>query len=393
MIYLSILCICLLAISYICSNENIFSPGVLTNSIWLVCIGLWYILPHHLPPLSSNFIFAISLWISLLTVTALLLQAVTIPSSIKDIKPSILIKDIYFWLSIATIPLLISFVYNAITHGSSGNWMYDLRMAAIGENGEEEVYTPFYSLLWIATYLLYLYNTNRNNWLRTMILGLMVFSFSFACMSKIMILNFVVMTLFILYIKKIVTTKHIVIILCVLFFGLITLQGLRHAIKMDETGVENTLITYFLSSMSAFDTLDPNSSAHYAENSFRLVYAIKYKLGVSTIEPVETLLPWISKPIPTNTYTTLYPFYKDFGVWGIGIFAIIAGIIYGSIFKQVLKKNHFFILLWAYLSMIVITQYVADALFTNLAGHIKMVILLYIPFFASKYHLFEKNKQ
>lgn len=391
MIYLSILCICLLAISYICSNENIFSPGVLTNSIWLVCIGLWYILPHHLPPLSSQFITGVSLWISTLTITALTLQSLNIRSSIANIKPSALIKDIYFWLSIATIPLLISFVYNAITHGSSGNWMYDLRMAAIGENGQEEVYTPFYSILWMGTYLLYLYDTSKKHWLRTVLLGLMVFGFSFACMSKIMILNFVVMTLFVLYIKKIVTTKHILIVLCVLFIGLITLQGLRHAIKMDETGIENTLTTYFLSSMSAFGTVEPNTSAHYAENSFRLIYAVKYKLGLSTIEPVDTLLPWISKPIPTNTYTTLYPFYKDFGVWGIGIFAIIAGILYGSIFKQVLKKNHFFILLWAYLCMVVITQYVADALFTNLAGHIKMIILLYIPFFASKHHLFEKK--
>src|SRR5574344_1012448 len=140
----------------------------------------------------------------------------------------------------------------------------------------------------------------------------MVFGFSFACMSNIMILNFVVMNLFVLYIKKIVTTKHILIVLCVLFIGLITLQGLRHAIKMDETGIENTLTTYFLSSMSAFGTVEPNTSAHYAENSFRLIYAVKYKLGLSTIEPVDTLLPWISKPIPTNTYTTLYPFYKDF---------------------------------------------------------------------------------
>ncbi len=388
MIYTYIICTALLILSFVCSKQNIFSPGFLASGIWFVCLALFVILPHQLPPLSKQFISALTIWLIFFTVSSLFMQSFAYKTT--NIQPNTIIKDLYFWLSIASIPLLVSFAYTAIKTGTSGNWAWDLRSAAIGKD-TDEAYTPFYFLIWTATYLLYLINITKKNWKRVVILGLLVLGFGIISMSKTLILNFFVLTVFILYIKKYITTRHILIGIAALFVLLIGIQSIRHAVKIDASETENTLVLYILSSMSAFDTLTPLSSAHWGENTLRIIYAIPYKLGFSDIQPVNPILPWIYKPIATNTYTCMYPFFKDFGYWGISIFAIILGTFYGWVFKRFQQGDIFFTLFFAYCCTLIVTQYNGDAFFTNLAGHTKFALLLYIPFFASKHHLFEKK--
>lgn len=256
MIYTYILCTALLILSFVCSKQNIFSPGFLTSGIWIICLALFVILPHQLPPLSKQFISALTIWLIFFTLSSLFMQSFAYKTN--QIQPNTIIKDLYFWLSIASIPLLVSFAYTAIHTGKSGNWAWDLRTAAIGgETGE--AYTPFYFLIWTATYLLYLVDINKKNWKRVIILGILVLGFGIVSMSKSLILSVFVLTIFILYIKKHITTRHILIGIAVLFVVLIGIQSIRHAIKIDASETENTLVLYILSSMSAFDTLTPNS--------------------------------------------------------------------------------------------------------------------------------------
>ena len=99
------------------------------------------------------------------------------------------------------------------------------------------------------------------------------------------------------------------------------------------------------------------------------------------------ILPWIEKPLVTNTYTGMYPFYVDFGLIGIILFALILGSIYGWTFKKAQNGSNFSILVYAVFIQIIFTQYVADMLFSNTAFYIKLILLLLLPFYITKNNL------
>jgi len=391
MIGLYILCIALLGLSYISSNRNIFAPAVITSAVWFVCLSLFFLLHHNLPPLSTQFITGLSLWMTLLCLSSLFMQSLSVNSKIRN--PSRLMRNIYFYISIATFPLLLYFAYTAIKTGTTGNWALDLRRATLGISSHDssEAYTPFYFLIWNSAFLIELLYASKRNLGRLIILAFFCIAFGVLTMSKAMMLNFFTMTLTLLVFKKVINSKHVLISIVALLLFFIGLQSIRHSAKLDDDQTEDMFVTYALGSMSSFETLKPKSSYHSGENVFRLYYVLGYKTGLSNVKPIYPILPWVQKPIATNTYTCMYPLFKDYGYWGIGIFAVLLGFFYGFLFKKAEENDPLFILLYTYFVYVILMQFSGDVFFTNLAGHIKMYLLLIIPFLASKHHLFEKK--
>ena len=112
------------------------------------------------------------------------------------------------------------------------------------------------------------------------------------------------------------------------------------------------------------------------------------ELGFTDKEPVDTLLKFVYVGVGTNTYTVLYPFYKDFGIAGISFFAILLGLILGYIYNKAEHGDVLFIVIYAFFLTEVIMQYGAEMFFTNLSLNLKRVIIALIPFLISKYELF-----
>lgn len=366
--------------SYFLSHRNVMSPGMITSTIWLFCFILFYLVPNKLHP-SEMVLTGIGAWVLLFTLGALLAQSFRYPTREWAMSP--LVREIYFWLSIATIPLLLLFVYQAL-HTGEGGWAMRLRTAAIDGVHGEGAYTPFYYILWQISYLLYLVDINKKIWRRAVILGGMLLLFGLCTMSKTLMLNFAVMTMFVLYDKKYIRTPHIAIGFAILLVAMLGLQAIRQSKDFSEKETNHALNQYVLRGIIALDKVKPESSEHWGENTFRLFYAVRYKLGMSDIEPVNPILPWIYKPVCTNTYTVLYPFYKDFGSRGIPLAALLAGLLFGFLFRKYEEGHLFWKIIYAYLCVILVTQYNGEAFLTNLAGHIKMVITLSIPFILAR---------
>lgn len=371
----------LLGAAYFLSHRDIFSPGVLTCSIFSFCLLSLLVLPTHLPPLHKQCLFGVGLWSVCFVLSAMMAQSFRYTPMPK--RSSTAVTDLYFWLSIACVPLLIRFAYEAIVTGTSSNFAANLRDAAINglpSSSTKEPYTPFYYMLWIATYLLYLKDINRTRWRRAVIMGGLVLSFGLVSMSKTFILTFGIMTLLVLYYRKIIATRHILLGLAVLVVLLWGMQFVRYHTQMSEEKVASTFEMYVLGNFYAFDTLKPCTAEHWGEHVFRLYYVLTYKAGLSPVEPVDPILPWVMKPIATNTYTVLYPFFLDFGYWGIAFFAIVLGLATGWLYSHYRQGDEFFVLLYAYFCVLLITQYNGEAFFTNLAGHIKFVLLMILPY-------------
>ena len=392
MIFVFLLLISLLVLSFMCSKNNIFSPGVITSGIWIICFLLFWILPHSLPPLRTQFLFSISLWATLLTVSALLVQSLFIKKSLLQAEPSVFIRNIYFWLSVATFPHLVLFAIEAIATGTTGNWAMDLRMAALGQTANTDgAYAGFHLLIWQVAFIIEFFYFSRKNWWKVLILGVIVLSLGMLTMAKITFLNMFLWIVFILYFKNKINLKQILIGGGALFFVFVFLQVVRHNIEMDTEDKAGFLIMYVVGNMSSFDTLIPASSQHWGENVFRLYYSVMYRFGLSDIPPTDAILPFISEPLATNTFSGMYPFFKDFGYWGVGIFAGVLGLIFGWIFRRAQQGDAMYILIYTVLLPAIFMQYVAEQFFTNITTYMYQMVLIGIPFVFSKYKLLQKK--
>ncbi|MBR3518882.1 MAG: oligosaccharide repeat unit polymerase [Paludibacteraceae bacterium] len=369
-----------------CSKNNPFAPSVITPMLWMCCMLLYLTVDHRLPTLSTAFCVTLLCWIASITISSLLTQSVTYKQDqYNDV--GFFVRNVYLVLAIIAFPSLIRFAQIAIVNGSSGNWALDLRLAALGRgSGFEEPYGGWQIVIWPVSYMLELLCFKKKTWWRFAIPLTIYFLFGVVTMSKMVFLSIFLYTGSILFFKKVIRLKHFVMAMVPLAILFISLQMVRHSSQFSAVS-SDFIRTYILGNMSAFDTLRPCSAEHFGENTFRLFYAVLYKLGLSSTEPVDVILPWIEKPLVTNTYTGMYPFYVDFGVAGVIIFAIILGGIYGWTFKKAQCGSNFNILVYAVFSQIVFTQYVADMLFSNTAIYVKMILLLLIPFYVTKNNL------
>lgn len=369
-----------------CSKNNPFAPSVLTGLLWTVTLFLFLAVDHHLPPLSNGFFAILSCWIVGLSLSSLLTQSVTYRQD-KYNEPSMMIRNLYLILSLLTLPSLFQFAHTALVGGASGNWALDLRLAALGKgSGFKETYGGWQTLIWPVSYMLELLCYERKRWWRLALALCIYGAFGVVTMSKMVFLSIFLYSGCILFFKGIIRLKHFVLAAIPMVVLFVALQMIRHSSHL-STVAASFLGTYLLGNMSSFDTLAPCSAHHFGENTFRFLYAIPYKLGISDLEPVDTILPWINYPVITNTYTGMYPFYVDFGVVGVILFAAILGAIYGWTFKKAQCGSNFNILIYAVFSHIIITQYVADMFFTNISGFLKLILLLLVPFYVTKNNL------
>lgn len=392
MIGLIVLCVIIGIIGLISSKHNLLSPTVLTATVWVVIFSLFLTLKHSLPDPTTQFISSISIWIIAFSIASLFAQSLNY--NIKHYEPSELIRQVFFVISIAAFPFFIMFVREALMTGTSGEWTTDLRLAALGKTKRfTEIYDGWHIIFWQVTYIIELFYFKKSRKHRLIVIGLIILSYGFFTMSKMVFLELFFKTAVILFFKNKVKIKYFFMGLITLIVVFIGMQSIRHATDVDAVDKNDFFVLYLLSSTSAFDTLQPESGAVWGENVFRFFYAVANKIGISETEPIETILPFVHKPIYTNTYTIMYPFFVDFGSVGILVAAILYGFLFGWVFKKAQLGSEFFMLLFATLAITIALQYVAEVFITNFAGFIKQIILLSLPFLATKYKFFYFKKE
>ncbi len=377
----------LLLISHISSNQNIFSPATITSALWLACFTLFYYLDHNLYPITQKFILNIVVWITAIWISSLSAQSFQFKNKSK-IETSDFIRDLLLLISTICFPFLFVWVNDALAVGESNNWAQNLRLAAIGKSKlGDEIYGGLSIILWQISYITELVHFNKKKLWRVLLPAIYVLSFSFFTMSKTGFLMFFSATVTVLFIKNRISTTKILAGIIIFIIGTFLLQSIRENINFEDADSQTNFITlYILSPISAFETITPCSSEHFGENVFKTIFAIKYKLGLSNIEPIDPILNFVQIPISTNTYTIMYPFYKDFGTWGVLIFGLILGSFWGYLFQKAVKGNTYCTIIFAYVSHMILMQFAGDFTFTNLTGLIKFMIISALLFLPTKKH-------
>lgn len=385
---LLIVCTILFIFSLLFSRRRWYAPSVLASGIWLVSLLAYSWIDHGLHPLTNETCSIITYWLALFCIPSWCVQSVYITPIFKDIRTSVTARDIYYYLSLCTLPLMIFSVLLVVAR-SGGNPFSALRDANVSEDNGIRT-TGFFVIFWMVSYIMELQVVSKENLGRVILLFFINLFYAFISMGK---MNFMILFLasaIILTRHKILKIWHLVIggvLLMFLFVGIQTIRG-------SYTTPKKFAALYLTSSLGNLNTnLKPESAEHWGENTFRLFYAFKSAIDGGRTKPIDPVLEFERVEVGefvfgSNTYTTLYPFYKDFGKTGIMVFAIILGLMFGYLFKTSEDNSDFALVLYAILAGTIVMQFIGDTFFTVLSQNIQYLLAALLPFIISKYNLF-----
>lgn len=385
---LLIICTILLVFSILFARRRWYAPSVLASGVWLVSLLAYSWIDHGLHPLTNETCSMITYWLALFCIPCWCVQSVYIKPLFKDIRTSVTARDIYYYLTLFTLPLMVFSVLLVVAR-SGGNPFSALRDANVAEDNGIRT-TGFFVIFWMMSYIMELQVMSKKNLGRVVLLFLVNLFYAFISMGK---MNFMILFLasaIILTRRKILKLWHLAIggvVMIFLFVGIQTIRG-------SYTTPKKFAALYLTSSMGNLNTnLKPESAEHWGENTFRLFYALKSALDGGHTKPVDPILEFKRVEVGefvfgSNTYTALYPFYKDFGKTGVMVFAVILGLLFGYLFKTSEDNSDFALVLYAILAGSIVMQFIGDTFFTVLSQNIQYLVAALLPFIISKYNLF-----
>lgn len=394
MILILTLCILLALVFYGWKiSQDIFAPFVITPLVWAFVLFCFLVFPHNLYPIGEKFAGNLLVWVISFFLSSLVAYQKTSMTSEATVQvmPNRKVIDLYVTLTIILMPIVIVVtIWTAFINDPVNMFRY-LRVMNTGV--DEKIEAPdlgilnyFVALAYVTLFFVLLYV--KKKWVVGVIILINIL-LAFIAMAKIIFLSVILSSLYVLYVKKIVKVRHIAYGLLLFVAISIALQSLRTASSQDDVSAVNSFdffILYMLTQVPAFEYyVTPVSSVFWGENSFRFFYAIFYALG-SDIPPIETILEFVYVPVETNTYTILYPFYKDFGTLGVFLFSIVYGLIYGYLYKKTITGGRMALIIYAILLNYIILQFFAEIIFTNLSMEIQHLFFAVLPFLKFRYN-------
>lgn len=385
---LIIICSILFILSLGLSRKRWYAPTNLMLGVWLISLIGYACVDIGQHPLNTNTVWAVSLWLLGFSFAAWTAQSIYIQPTFLNIKSSVPARDIYYYFTLCTIPIMLLWVSIIIARGG-GNPFSALRDANVAEVRGIRT-AAFFVLFWMVSYIMELQVVSRANIRRVLVLFFANFFYAFVSMGKMNFMILFLATAIILTERKIIRLWHLVLafgILLVFFVGIQKMRG-------SYTNPRHFTALYLTTSLANLDqNVKPKTAEHPAENSFRLFYAIRSSIDDGKTDVVDPILDfkWVkigNLKYYSNTYTTIYPFYKDFGLVGVIIFALLLGWIFGYLFKTAEDGSQFSFVLYAILAGTVVMQFIGDTFFMVLSQNIQYLIAALIPYIISKYKLF-----
>ena len=383
-----VISVLLLVMSLLFSRGRWYAPTNLLLTTWLVSLIGYACIDGGTNPLQTSTVWIVTLWLIGFCIAAWTMQSVYVKPTFLDVKSSVPARDIYYYFTLCTIPIMVVWVVVIIAR-DGGNPFAALRDANVAEVRGIRT-AAFFVLFWMVSYIMELQVASRENIRRVIVLFLANFFYAFASMGKMNFMIIFLATVIILTERKIIRIGHLVLAFGVLLVFFVGVQKIRGS----YTNPRHFTALYLTTSLANLDqNVEPCSAQQPAENSFRLYYAIKSSIDGGKTEVVDPILDfkWVKigdLRYYSNTYTTIYPFYKDFGVAGVIIFSIVLGLLFGYLFKTAEDGSQFSLVLYAILAGTVVMQFIGDTFFTVLSQNIQYLVAALLPFIISKYNLF-----
>ncbi|ELG88693.1 hypothetical protein A311_02657 [Escherichia coli KTE146] len=283
-----------------------------------------------------------------------------------------------YWIIV--IPLSAYTIYEIYRVGNTGpaSFFLNLRLANIIDDYEGEKFTLMTAIYPVLIAMFSIVCISCSSKKNKYALWLWSILFCIGTMGKFAVITPILIFYIIRELTRGLNKKRMVFIVP----GVISAILFMHFIRMssgDSTTISSVLGVYIYSPLLALSKLpELNINGESGEYTFRFLIAILYKIGLSSNEPVKTILDYVNVPVPTNVFTVMQPFYQDYSLFGVAFGAIFYGIIYSSIYLLAKKGNPVALLIYAVLAISLFTSFFAETLITNLAGNVKVVICIYL---------------
>lgn len=245
----------------------------------------------------------------------------------------------------------------------------------VGAIGTLQLLTSVYVIAYIGTI-----RKNSAKWYKHVLLIVLFLYFTLLLGSKGQFVYFFCATTYLLVWLKKINRFHLSLaflsflaILALLFF--LRAGGDSNALNKDS--VINLLLIYTVTALPALYLSQSAPPKIFGYYSFRVIYVWLNKVGFSLpIAPV--LSDWVTTPLPTNVYSYIMPYYKDFGYIGIFILPLTLGYIVNFIYFKANRGSFTFLLLNSLLIYAIITQVWEENYFRQISNWAYISIVVFI---------------
>lgn len=169
--------------------------------------------------------------------------------------------------------------------------------------------------------------------------------------------------------------------------GLLLVLATLMSGRLDITSVDSLLVSlaqsnlkrYALTAVGALDILvNSDLPAMGGSMTFRTPLAVLRVLGVQVAVP-ELLQPHVTfAGFVVNIYTVFSPYYRDFGLFGVGLFMTILGSLHGWVFRQLKTGLPIFVVANALLFYALLMQFFQDQYFSLMSQWMQILGWTYL---------------
>lgn len=361
-------------------KRQIFSPWNTTLIVWVIMLSVYISVNKELYAISEQFVYGITIWV--ITFTASSVLGFIITPAYKNTSWQVCEKNVDI-ITIITLILVPFAVYKAIQHafllGSPEELFLSLREQAVDPEQNQLGIVKYFVYVISVLLMIELSRSTIRKWRLVLVISLCLLFF-IATMGKMTLFMYIFTSLYLLYEKEKISLKPIIYgsLLLIALVPIMYLVRGDSDTKLDSELIVNLLIIYSVTSIIAFGTLTPYSSAQWGESTLRFFYGILYASGIPVNQSPPIVQEFCLTPLPTNTYTVMSSYFKDFGFMGIFVFALLEGLLIGFIYKYSKTGNNLMTYLYAYIFTLLVTQFVDEQIFQGLSSIIQFIILILI---------------
>ncbi|MDO4930961.1 MAG: O-antigen polymerase [Bacteroidales bacterium] len=358
--------------------RDVFSPWSVTLLVWVLIISLYTFMDHGLYDSGPQFVKAILIWNTGFCLSAYFSFRLTPAyTGIPWAKNPQHIKFLT-WVCVLLIPVMLyKSLSFALANGSVTDLVYNLRQQIIDDRYEFSL-GPLIYLIHVA-YVLLLVTIDEDRVKRPqfwLALTLCICYF-IVTMSKQTFFMIAVSMLYVYYVRKKISLKPFII------FGVVfvVLGILFTNFRLTSSGRESTydfmdlLSMYVVSPIVAFCYDSPNSAHYFGEYTLKSVNNLLAIFGGGH-RNVQMFQEMVSVPIPTNVFTMMSPYFKDFGYNGLAVISVIEGLFMGGVYKLSESGHNIMRLIYTYILTLLVLQFFDELFFVGMSNFVQIIILL-----------------
>jgi len=359
-------------------KSNLTSPLSLHSFAWCLVsiVGLFaYDEFDEFPEISF---YALLTWYLIVYLILLVGETLVINTDSKEKYRGKTYHCSRYWIFIIPVSLYCIYEIYKVGTGGPASFFLNLRLSNILDDYtgvKFTILTAIYPVMIAMFAIIFFCNSSKIN--KYAIL-LWVTLYCIGTMGKFAIVTPVIVFLVIQEMKAGLNKKKLLFASPFLVLGILVLHFVRMT-NDDSSTLSSVLGLYIYSPILALGKISDLGFISYSgDYTFRFIFALLYKLGFSSEEPVKTILDYVDVPVPTNVYTVMQPFFQDYFLYGVAFGAVLYGLIFSWIYLYVKRGSSFALLIYALLAVGIFTSFLTETLITNLSGNIKLIICVYI---------------